>query len=331
MGENRTNRAARILLALGPEKAAQILRHLNPEEIDKITKAIARVEDFSQSEADTILQEFENDLRHERSSLRGGIDKAKNLLVQTLGEDKAKDYVEKLERSNIKAEFRMFEDYSPEVIAQALSSESAQIVAVILTQFSPAFSARILSLLEKKTEIARRIARMEPVLPEVLERSYETLARRLENIEAEEQFHESDGEKKIAEILSYLDSAAEDNILSALRTEDGEMVERIKEKLFTFEDLLGLTKNEIRRLVERIPENDLWARALKGAGNDLTRHILSSLSINRASDIMDFNKSLSPLPLREVEDARRTIMKAAEELQHTGELYLRKDRDEMVE
>jgi len=324
------SKAAKTLLALGPERAAEVLRHLAPEEIEKLTRAIANIDKVDPKESEKLLHELEKQMRIEKHSLRGGSDKARNLLEMVLGKEKAQTYIDKMDRANLRHEFREFEDYAPEVIAQALSQEYSQIAAVILTQLSPVYAAKVLPLLEAKADIARRIARMQPVSPEVLESSYKSLSQKLQAIERDSAL-ETDGEDRIARILSYMDTSSEENILENLRREDTTMAERIRDKLFLFEELIYLSKQEIRKIFEMFPDNQLWAKALKGAGSDLQRHILSSFSINRASDIMDEMTALSPLRLKEVEDARRQIMKTAEDLHKRSEIYLRKDRDELVE
>lgn len=278
------------------------------------------------------LQEVPKDSSVADDSSVGGKEKALEFLRLSLGEKKAKDFSEKLERSDVHKQFAELEKFSVANIVRVLSQEMEQTSALVLSQLSPALSAKVLSKLpkEKKSLVARRVAVLKEVSPQILEVVFQKIKEKLIILEEQEGLS-SGGEQHLAAILRQLNVQAEFNIMEALEKDDPEMAERIQAQIYSFDELLYLNANEIRRLVEAISEQDIWAMALKGSGRELSSHILSALSLNRAADISDRMQELGAVPLKEIETHRREIMKKAEELEKEGIIFLRKDEEDFLE
>lgn len=278
------------------------------------------------------LQEVPKDSSVADDSSVGGKEKALEFLRLSLGEKKAKDFSEKLERSDVHKQFAELEKFSVANIVRVLSQEMEQTSALVLSQLSPALSAKVLSKLpkEKKSLVARRVAVLKEVSPQILEVVFQKIKEKLIILEEQEGLS-SGGEQHLAAILRQLNVQAEFNIMEALEKDDPEMAERIQAQIYSFDELLYLNANEIRRLVETISEQDIWAMALKGSGRELSSHILSALSLNRAADISDRMQELGAVPLKEIETHRREIMKKAEELEKEGIIFLRKDEEDFLE
>lgn len=262
----------------------------------------------------------------------GGKDKALEFLRLSLGEKKAKDFSERLNRSEIYHRFAELEKFSALNIARVLSQEMEQTSALVLSQLPPALSAKVLSKLpkEKKGVVARRVAVLKEVSPQILETIFEKIKEKLIIVEKQEGLA-SGGEQHLAAILRQLNTKAEFNIMEALEKDDPEMAERIQAQIYAFEELLYLSANEIRRLIEAIPEQEIWAIALKGTSNELRKHILSALSLNRSADITDRMQEIGAVPLKEIETHRREIMKKAEELEKESIIFLRKEEEDLIE
>lgn len=331
--DDKIKQAASVLLSLGPQNAARVLRHLEPEEVEKLMREVIRLGKGDDTLHKKNLQELKRELEKLEQTTHGGKEQARALLVAAMGEKKAAEVLERLELRDIGRKFHELEEYSADQFAQVLSNDSDQTVAVILSQLHPPYAAQVLSRFDgqRKAEIARKIAYLREVHPQVLNSVVESLRRKLEQLETEQLPQTTaDGENILAQILKHMPPDNEENLLKALEQEEPEIADRLKAKMFVFEDLLEIDKEGIRRLVEVVPDPGVWARALKGAGNTLRRHILSSISLNRASDITEEMARIGAVALREVENERRVIMRAAEQLRETREIYFARDRQDLI-
>lgn len=334
MAENdKIRQAAIALISLGPETAGRVLQKLSPEEAEKLIKAVLSIKHISAQEKQAALAKLKDEMERRREELEGGKEKAEELLTKALGPQKAQEILERLSRREFTQKLRALQEYPVELVAKVLEKESDQIVAVTLAVLEPAYAAKILSFLDdsRKAAVARRIAKTQKISPEALERLAAKLVEELEKLSEENHLESKvDGEEILSQILRHMSPEKEVELLESLQREMPELGERLREKLFTFSDLLEVRREGIRLLHEMIPDPGVWARALKGAGRDLRQHIFNSVSINRAKDIADEMENLGPLPLREVEYHRRQIMQMAEKLREEGKLFFARDEDEYI-
>ena len=98
-GMDGVEKAAILLIALGPEKSAQIFKHLKEEEIEQLTLEIANTSSVSPQTKEQVLNEFYEVCLAQQYIAEGGITYAKELLEKALGEDKARDVIGKLTAS----------------------------------------------------------------------------------------------------------------------------------------------------------------------------------------------------------------------------------------
>lgn len=330
---DKTRQAARVLAALGSDYAAPVLKHLPAAEVEKIMREMISMKPLSAAEKKEVLKTFQEETENIRESVQTGPEAAAEFLRNTLGEEKAAPFLAKLEQSQWEKRFSNLTIYKPEIVASVLVKEMPQSVAAILTKLPPDYSARVIKELpqEFRVDILRRMSKTGNFHPEAMLALLDSLEQKLEKLHSNEPDDEIEGENKLAEILAHLNSSTEENILQSIEEDEPDMVERIKERLYQFEELLRLNIREMRILFEKIPQNSTWALALKGAGNELRRHILSAVSINRAADIQAEMEDMGPVPVQEIEHARRMIMKEVERADKAGEIILRKEKEEYVE
>ena len=164
-----------------------------------------------------------------------------------------------------------------------------------------------------------RLLRMDTVQRDILEGIEKTL--RIEFMGSLGQTSRKDPHQQMAEIINNLDSSTGDRILTALEDKNADSAEKIKDLLFTFEDLTGVDPTGIQVLMRNV-ENDQLALALKGGSDEIKQLFFSNMS-ERASKIMEEDmEALGAVRKREVEEARSGIMDAAKSLAEGGELIL---------
>ena len=174
-------KAAVLLITLGPEKSASIFKHLKEEEIEELTLEIANTRSISPQEKEDVLNEFYQVCLAQQYIAEGGIGYAKELLEKALGEQKAQDVITKLTASLQVRPFEFIRKTDPSQVLNFIQDEHPQTIAMILSYLSPAQSAMILGALtpEKQADVAKRIAMMDRTSPDVIkevERVLETKA-----------------------------------------------------------------------------------------------------------------------------------------------------------
>lgn len=324
-------KAAKMILALGEENAVEILKHLDGESIEKIISEMVLIKHVESAEKITLIQEFKKNLEKIPENFNG-VREAEIFLEKSLGKEKAAQHIENAKKNLKKLDFSEIEKYPAENCAHILIEELPQTSAFLLTSVKPGYAAKVMAKLDNayRVSVARKIATMTKVSPDIIRLAYETILDKLKKMDE----HSPDlieGENKLLEILNHMDISMENKLLESLSSEDPEMTDRLKEKLRVFEDIIQLTPKELRKVFDKIPDHVVWAKALKGAGQNITRHIFSSISMNRASDIMSEMNFIKEIPLKEIEKNRKDIMNIISDLEKNGKLVLRKDKDQLVE
>ena len=163
-------KAAVLLITLGPEKAANIFKHLKEEEIEQLTLEIANTRSVSPSQKEEVLNEFYEVCLAQQYIAEGGIGYAKDLLQKALGEEKAKDVLGKLTASLQVRPFEFIRKTDASQILNFIQDEHPQTIALILSYLSPSQAAGIVGSLppDKQTDVAKRIATMDRTSPDVI-------------------------------------------------------------------------------------------------------------------------------------------------------------------
>lgn len=330
-GLSGSERAAKLLLALGPDQAAAILRELGEKEIEKLINDMARIRHITSDEKQAVLAEFNRTVEHIDPDVRGGPEKAREILALSLGEKKADEILSRVKAYEARTDFRFLEDIDPGVLASMLSMEHPQIAAVALSSIQPRAAAAVMKLLpaETQSEVATRIARSIQTNPEALDRVAKVLREKFER-RSQETFSEAGGPSTLANILNHMDRGTEDQILGVLGTRAPDIIENVKDLLYTFEELIQLSPREMRLVVSKVNDDEILSSALRGAGEDIRRHFFNALSQNRAADVLEEMDRRGALSVREINEARQYILGVARKLDEDGAIVIKKEKEEYV-
>lgn len=258
--------------------------------------------------------------------VQGGRDTAIEFLQRALGKKKADAFADKWQEKEIANRFFELEKFAVDDFYLMLKEEGEQTIALVLSKLSPSYSAKVLAKLPSTSKgvVARKIASLKEVSPLVLQAVFLKLNENLKKLQQQEGLSVG-GEKHLREILRRMDAQSEEDLLQTLTQEDPDMGARLRAALYSFEELLSLTAKEIRLLVQAIPDKNIWAVALKGAGTAMQRHILQALSVNRSAEIVAKMQEWEGLPLQEIESKRKHIMQKVKELENENQILVRKD------
>jgi flagellar motor switch protein FliG len=331
---NGTERAAALLVALGPKVASEILKHLDDRSIEKITVEIAKIDRLDPMEKEELIGAFLIDLRKSRRSIHGGEDKARELLVKTFGETRADEVFSKLSSINIEKELELLQEIEAELLHQFLKDEQPQTIAVALSYLPPEKSAHVLKRLspEISKTVALKMAKMSSVTPEAVAAVARVIKKKYEKQQSERgNSMPAGGIESLVNILNYMPGESEKKIMRKLDAMIPEVSEKIRERIFVFENVLNLSNSEIRVLIDEINDDRTIARALKGAGDEVRFKFLRNMSQNRATDIISDMDGLGPLRLSEVEESRDAIVSVMKDLNDNGIISIFKEKEIYIE
>lgn len=328
---NGIQKAAILLIALGPEKSASIFKHLKEDEIEELTLEIANTRSVSPQTKESVLNEFYQVCLAQQYIAEGGIGYAKELLDKALGSDKAQEVITKLTASLQVRPFEFVRKTDPSQVLNFIQDEHPQTIAMILSYLSPAQSAMILGALtpEKQADVAKRIAKMDRTSPDVIKEVERVLERKLSSL-INQDYTIVGGVDAIVGILNTVDRGTEKHIMESLEIEEPELADEIRKKMFVFEDILLLDDRAIQRVLRDVDNNDL-AVALKGANEEVQNVIFKNLSKRLAAMIREDMEFMGPVRMKDVEEAQQKIVAIIRKLEDSAEIVIsRGGGDEII-
>ena len=319
---NGIQKAAILLIALGPEKSASIFKHLKEDEIEELTLEIANTRSVSPQTKESVLNEFYQVCLAQQYIAEGGIGYAKELLDKALGSDKAQEVITKLTASLQVRPFEFVRKTDPSQVLNFIQDEHPQTIAMILSYLSPAQSAMILGALtpEKQADVAKRIAKMDRTSPDVIKEVERVLERKLSSL-INQDYTIVGGVDAIVGILNTVDRGTEKHIMESLEIEEPELADEIRKKMFVFEDILLLDDRAIQRVLRDVDNNDL-AVALKGANEEVQNVIFKNLSKRLAAMIREDMEFMGPVRMKDVEEAQQKIVGIIRKLEDSAEIVI---------
>lgn len=267
-------KAAILLIALGPEKSSLIFKHLKEEEIEDLTLEIANTKSVTPQVKEKVINEFYEVCLAQQYIAEGGIGYAKELLEKALGADKAMDVIGKLTASLQVKPFEFVKKTDASQLLNFIQDEHPQTIALILSYLSAGQAATILGALvpEKQAEVARRIATMDRTSPDVIKEVERVLESKLSSL-VNQDYTIIGGVDAVVEILNTVDRGTEKHIMETLEVEEPELADEIRKKMFVFEDILLLDDRAIQRVLRDVDNNDL-AIACKGSTEEVQNALM---------------------------------------------------------
>nr|WP_300812787.1 flagellar motor switch protein FliG [uncultured Acetatifactor sp.] len=330
-GMKGIQRAAILLISLGPERSAGIFKHLKEEEIEELTLEIANTRSVTPQVKEEVINEFYEVCLAQQYIAEGGIGYAKDLLEKALGSEKAMDVIGKLTASLQVKPFEFVRKTDATQLINFIQDEHPQTVALILSYLAPQQAAQVVSALppEKQADVARRIAVMDRTSPEIIKEVEKVLESKLASL-VNQDYTIIGGVDAVVEILNTVDRGTERHIMETLEVEVPELAEEIRKKMFVFEDILLLDDRAIQRVLRDVENNDLSV-ALKNANEEVKNTIFNNVSKRLAVMIKEDMDFMGPVRMKDVEEAQQKIVNIIRKLEDAGEIVIsRGGGDEIV-
>ena len=323
-------KAAIFLLAMGESHAGKILQMMDDEEIKALSQHMSRLGTITSDAVETLLVDFSEHISS-TGALVGSYESTERLLSKILDSERVKSIMEEIRGPSGRTMWDKLGNVNEAVLANYLKNEYPQTVAVVLSKIKPAHASRVLALLPDNfaMEVLMRMLRMETVQREILDQVERTL--RTEFMSNLARTHRGDPHELVAEIFNNFDRSTEGRFMASLEERNHEAAQRVRQLMFTFEDLLRLDANSVQVLLRQTPKEQL-AIALKGASEQLKELFFQSMSVRAGKMLQEDIAAMGPVRLRDVDEAQGAIVAAAKALAEAGDIVLASGAgtDEMV-
>ncbi|HEX3031769.1 MAG TPA: flagellar motor switch protein FliG [Bacillota bacterium] len=324
-------KAAILMISLGPELASQIFKHFRDDETEKISFEIANLRRVDGADKDEVLNEFHQLCVAKEFISQGGIDYAREVLERALGTQKAIDILNRLTSSLQVRPFDFIRKTDPSQVLNFIQAEHPQTIALIMAYLSPEQSAVLLSALppDRQTDVARRIAMMDRTSPDVVREIERVLERKLSSLVSTD-YTSAGGLQAVVDVLNRVDRSTEKTIMEALEIQTPELAEEIKMRMFVFENIVQLDDRAIQQVLREVDTKEL-ALALKGASEEVSQKIRRNMSKRAADMLREDIEFMGPVRLRDVEEAQQRIVNIIRKLEEAGEIIVaRGGGDEII-
>ncbi len=323
-------KAAVMILSLGEENASKLFSLMSDDEIKEISQVMANLGNISSNLVEKLFMEFAEQMSS-TGALMGSLESTERLLMKVLDRGKVDNILEDIRGPAGRTMWDKLANVNESLLANYLKNEYPQTVAVVMSKIKPDHAARVLGQLPESfaMEVIMRMLRMESVQKDVLDDIERTL--RTEFMSNLARTNRRDAHEMMAEIFNNLDRSSEAKFLSALEERNRDASEKIKNLMFTFEDLGRLDPAGIQALL-RVVDKAKLPPALKGASETLRDLFFSNMSERASKLLKEEIASLGPVRLRDVDEAQAALVVNAKDLAAKGEINITRggEEEEMV-
>jgi flagellar motor switch protein FliG len=317
-----TQRAAVFLMVLGEDTASEVLKHLEPKEVQRIGSAMAELPNVTRSEVHTVVEAFTASVEEQTAIGIGAEDYLRKVMVAALGEERAGSFIDGILVGGKSKGLESLKWMDARAVADMVRQEHPQIIAIVVSYLDSDHAARVLSLLgeEARSDVIMRIAKLDNIHPAALQELEDTLERQFAGNSATKA-PVVGGLRRAADILNYMDTASEEQILGSVREFDQVLGDRIQELMFTFDNLVDLDDRSMQRLLREVTSDQLLL-SMKGASNEVKALILKNMSKRAGESLLEDLEARGPVRLSEVEAAQKEVLAVVRTLADSGEIVI---------
>ena len=317
-----TDKAAILLLYLGNEVTAKVFEHMDDNEIKKISKSMGTLGHITRTTIMEVVEDFTNVVNPESGIFSQGDEFVRKILEKALGADKANMLMEELAASSYGDLVDVMANMDAKSLANFLSQEHPQTIAVILAKLKSKQTSEIISMLpqELQAEVVLRIADVEQVSPEILQEIDEVMKRELSSMGGTQRYKVG-GIEKVVDMFNHFDRSKEKQILDKLDVISPPLAEIIRKHLFTFEDVFSLDDRSVQSVMREV-SNDTLTLAMKTSADEIKDKIFKNISSRAAEMIKEDLEVMGPVRLSDVEKAQSEIIKIVRKMEEEGKIVL---------
>jgi flagellar motor switch protein FliG len=317
-----TDRAAVLLLTLGEASAAEVLKHMGPKEVQKVGSAMAVMKNVHREQVTKVLQDFSETVQEQTALGVGSEDYIRTVMVEALGADKAQGLMDRILLGSSTKGLEALKWMDARAVAELIRLEHPQIQAIVLSYLDNDHAAEVIKFFPERTrhDVLLRIATLDGIQPSALQELDEILELQFQGNQ-NVQSSSVGGIKAAADILNFVDSSMEGEIMEAIKDADAELGQKIQDLMFVFDNLIDVDDRGIQALLREVSSETLIL-ALKGADEAMKEKIFTNMSKRAAEMMRDDLENKGPVRLSEVEGAQKEILAIARRMSDSGEIAL---------
>lgn len=320
------NKVAAFMLNLDEEQVTSIFGLLDPQEIREITQGMINLGNVSAAALEEVSVEFAKAISGS-GSVVGSMEGTERLLLKVLSQEQAEQIMEEIRGPAGRTLWEKLNNVNEDVLASYLKNEHPQTISVVMTKISPVQASKVIACLPSnvQSDVITRMLKIEAVRKEVLDTVEKSL--RMEFMSNLARGQKRDPFEMVAEIFNNFDRAVEGDMMKMLEAHSEEDAERIRNLMFTFQDLIKIDASGIQAIIRTVDKAEL-SLALKGADNKLQDLFFKNMSDRAAKLMKDDMEAMGKVKLRDVEDAQKAVVAVAKDLADKDEITIADGRDE---
>ena len=327
----RVDKAAILLLSLGESDAAQVLRHMGPKEVQRVGVAMAQMRNVHREQVEQVMSEFV-EIVGDQTSLGVGSDSyIRKMLTSALGEDKANGLIDRILLGGNTSGLDSLKWMEPRAVADVIRFEHPQIQAIVVAYLDPDQAGEVLGHFDQKArlDIILRVSSLNTVQPAALKELNQILEKQFSG-NSNASRTTLGGIKRAADIMNFLDSSMEAQLMDSIRDIDEDLSGQIEDLMFVFNNLADVDDRGIQALLREV-SSDVLVLALKGSDENVQEKIFKNMSKRAAELLRDDLEAKGPVRVSDVETAQKEILTIARRMAEAGEIALGgKGGEEMI-
>ena len=304
-------KVAIIIQSAGKVGSAKILSMMNEEERRVIENHLAQMGEISPDVVEKVSQEFLQ---------LAGKSGPPQIGAPPPPQGTAEDRSGGSDREH--SDLSILKTLKPDRLLELIKDEHPQTIAVILVHVKPEVACDVLANLpdETKAEVGLRIATLDKIGTGMVQE----VAKIFDDVLKDSEDFVSDitgGVSLMADILNLMDGMSSQTILEAIEEDNIDLAASIKQKMFTFEDVVLIDNRGLQKILRNVESREL-AIALKAASNDVKEKIFSNMSERAAEMLKEELEVLGAVRMKDVEDAQYLITRTIQEMADQGEIVI---------
>ncbi len=319
---NGTERAAILLMSIGEQDASEVLKQLGPKEVQKVGSVMASLANVSKQQVGEVLDDFVSTVEEQTALGIGNEDYIRNVMIKALGEDKAGGLIDRILMGRSSKGLDALKWMDPRAVAEIIRLEHPQIIAIVMAYLDSDHAAEVLQFLPERVrpDILMRIASLDGIQPQALQELDEIMEKQFSG-NANVKSSSVGGLKSAANILNFMETAVESEIIERIKETDGQLGDKIQDLMFVFDNLAEVDNRGIQALLREV-SSEVLIIALKGADEAVKEKIFTNMSKRASEMLRDDLEAKGPVRLSEVETAQKEILAVARKMADSGELAL---------
>ncbi|WP_035383666.1 flagellar motor switch protein FliG [Ferriphaselus sp. R-1] len=328
MSNDGATKSAILLMTMGETEAAEVLKFLGPKEVQKISAEMVNLKNLTHEQIAVVYEEFMTIAATKTTIGMDSHDYIRSMLIKALGDEKAAGILDRIMQNSDTAGIESLKWMDAPSIVELIGNEHPQIIATILVHLEPDQASSVLALLSERTrgDVMLRIATLDGVQPAALRELNDVLSKLMVSGGSGKKSIKG-GVRTAAEILNYMGTTLEGQVLDAVRGHDPDLAQEIQDEMFVFENMLEIDDRGIQQILREVQSETLIV-ALKGASEEMRNKIFKNMSSRAAEMMKEDLESKGPVKLSEVEANQKEILKIVRRLSEEGQIALGGKGDE---